>query len=133
MTGEPITAPPEPVPRGRRRVAFVALLVLAAVSGVRLATLPESSDNDRGDLLLGVATVFTCAIWCSLDARVLGKRAPPVLPAMVFLVLPIGLPIHFLWSRRWRGILFGIAFTAVFLCVMYAAGFVADFLVGSPS
>ena len=124
---------PELPPRGRRRVAFVALLVLAAVSGVRLATLPESSDNDPGALLLAVATALICAIWCSLDARVVGKRAPPVLLAFVFLVLPIALPIYFLWSRGWRGIVSGIAFVAVFLCVMYAAGFVADALVEGRS
>jgi hypothetical protein len=133
VTGEPITAAPEPVPRGRRRIAFGALLVLAAVAGVRLATLPETADEGPGKLLLAMATALTCAIWCSLDARVLGKRVPPVLLAMVFLVLPIALPIYFLWSRGWRGILFGIAFAAVFLCAMYAAGFVADFLVESRS
>ena len=114
-------------------MAFVALLVLAAVSGVRLATLPETADNDPGALLLGAATAFTCAIWCWFDARVLGRRAPPVLLAMVFLALPIALPIYFLWSRGWRGILFGLGFAAVFLVVVYAVGFVADFLVESRS
>ena len=114
-------------------MAFVALMVLAAVSGVRLATLPETSDNRAGDLLLAAATTLTCAIWCSLDARVLGKRAPSVLLAMVFLALPIALPIYFLWSRGWRGIPFGIAFVVVFLGVLYAAGFVAASLVESGS
>ncbi|HEX6811267.1 MAG TPA: hypothetical protein VF384_06570, partial [Planctomycetota bacterium] len=117
----------------RRRVTFGVLLVLAGVCGVRMATLPESADNSPGALLVAAATSLTCAIWCAFDARVLGKRAPPVLLAMVFLVLPIALPIYFLWSRGLRGILFGIAFAAVFLCAMYAAGFVADFLAESRS
>jgi hypothetical protein len=122
---EPASAPP----RGRRRLAFVSLMVLAAGSGVRLATLPESADNLAGELVLAVATALVCAVWCSFDARVLGKPAPSILLALVFLALPIGLPIHFLWSRGLRGILFGVGFAAAFMGVVIAAGYLAQFVV----
>ena len=130
-TAEPAIGAPAPVPRGRRRLAFVTLLLLGAVGSVRHAVLPEAAENTPGELLVTGAISFTCALWCAFDAGVLGRRAPPILLAVVFLVLPVGLPIHFVWSRGLRGLLHGAAFVAVFVGVALAAGAIAESLVAN--
>ena len=115
-------------PLWMRRIAWCTLLLLAAVAGVRAALLPESADPTGGATLLAIAIALTTAVWCLFDGRVRGTPVPTVLIMLVFIALPIGLPIHFLWSRGARGVLFAIAFVGTFLAVLFAAGMTAEFV-----
>lgn len=88
-----------------RRVAFVCLLVSAALMGARAGAGASLANTGPAALLGPLSVTFSAAMWCYYDGQI---RRRPVsrlnLEGLVF-VMPVAFPAYCVWSRGMRGLL----------------------------
>lgn len=115
---------------GMRRVSFIALVILMALTGVRLAFIPEQDDTGVGALIPSFLTALLIASWAQLDGRARGKPLVTAASVAIFFTFPVAFPVYCLWSRGARGVLFCLGFTAILLVAGTAALLITESVLG---
>lgn len=113
-----------------RRVSFIALVIVMALTGVRLAFIPEQDDTGFGGLLPSFMTALLIASWAQLDGRVRGKPLVTAASVAIFFTFPVAFPIYCVWSRGLRGVLFCLGFVAILMVTGTAALLITESVVG---
>ena len=117
--------------RTRRRIVLVYIYSLSALWAVHavLANTPirtESGMRIAGNTFLALALASQLGfMWfCTLDARLVGKALPQLARIGIFVAWPLGVPIYFVWARRFTGLglllLHGVLWLLVFVVTAMA-------------
>ena len=117
--------------RTRRRIVLVYIYSLSALGAVHavLADAPirtESGMRIAGNTFLAVVLASQLGfMWfCTLDARLVGKTLPQLARIGIFVAWPLGVPIYFVWARRFTGLglllLHGVLWLLVFVVTAMA-------------
>ena len=112
-----------------RRTAFAILVLGSFVVGWKAIVI---ADDDGAMALLCFSLSAVLAGWCVLDGRARGRPTLHVCAMLAFVAPPIGVPLHFLWSRGARGVLPLLGFAAVLAAAAAAGLLLKTSLVGWP-
>ena len=97
-----------------RSLVIVPVLSLFMIAALWGATVAMTDEPRPIQLVYSVVFAVVVTLACRNDAR---NRHKPILPVFQFIMLfswPIAVPIYLIWSRGWKGVLFAVAFTALF-------------------
>ena len=91
-------ARPEPWAHRYRSYALILALTGAFVSGV------VREVDARIELPAFLALASAVVLWCQLDALLHGKIYQRACAWLMMFTWPVGVLVHLIWTRRWRGL-----------------------------
>lgn len=107
------------------RWALLAFLLCAvAACGIEIGvSIGPLSGSSSGMLhLLIPLTMCIASVWCcALDGRVRQGPVPHGVQLMMMPVWPLAVFVYLIWSRGWKGAVFGILFTILSVSVYCVA------------
>lgn len=103
-----------------RRLALI-IVCLAALFGSIGARF-----GGRVDALAAITIASGLVLWCTLDAHIRGKTFVHSFAWALALTWPLGVLVHLVWTRRWRGVRIYVGMVVTFMIVQVLVKLLAE-------